>query len=237
MTRSWHNVFSYNWTISPLLRLKVEPYFQYLYNVPVLKGGTFSTINTTTQPPLFYQPFTNTGKGMNMGIDFTLERFLGSGYYYMATFSLFDSRYKDDNGNWHNTLFNTRFVANLLGGKEFTFRRKNGLNSVLGLNARVALSGYRPSSPVDLEATMQQQEVVYDEFQLFIYRKKGINPVSDIFVTYRVNYRKCSGTVAVQIKNLVGKQYMGQSFNLATQQVDDLYFNSMIPFISYRMEF
>lgn len=237
MTRSWHNVFSYNWTISPLLRLKVEPYFQYLYNVPVLKGGTFSTINTTTQPPLFYQPFTNSGKGMNMGIDFTLERFLGSGYYYMATFSLFDSRYKDDNGNWHNTLFNTRFVANLLGGKEFTFRRKNGLNSVLGLNARVALSGYRPSSPVDLEATMQQQEVVYDESQPFIYRKKGINPVSDISVTYRVNYRKCSGTVAVQIKNLVGKQYMGQSFNLATQQVDDLYFNSMIPFISYRMEF
>lgn len=237
MVRSWHHVFSYNWTISPLLRLKVEPYFQYLYNVPVLKGGTFSTINTTTQPPLFYQPFTNTGKGINMGIDFTLERFLGSGYYYMATFSFFDSRYKDDNGNWHNTLFNTRFVANLLGGKEFTFRRKNGLNSVLGLNARVALSGYRPSSPVDREATIQQQEIVYDESQPFIYRKKGINSVSDISVTYRVNYRKCSGTVAVQIKNLVGKQYMGQSFNLATQQVDDLYFNSMIPFISYRMEF
>lgn len=111
------------------------------------------------------------------------------------------------------------------------------MNSVLGLNARVALSGYRPSSPVDLEATLQQQEVVYDESQPFIYRKKGINPVSDITVTYRVNYRKCSGTVAVQIKNLVGKQYMGQSFNLATQQVEDLYFNSMIPLISYRMEF
>lgn len=237
MTRSWHNVFSYNWSISPLLRLKVEPYFQYLYNVPVLQNGTFSTINTTVQPPLFYQPFTNTGKGMNVGIDFTLERFLASGYYYMATLSLFDSRYRDDNGNWHNTLFNSRFVANLLGGKEFTFRRKNGLNSVLGLNARISLSGYRPTSSVDQEATLKQQEIVYDESQPFTNRKKGVNPVSDITVTYRVNYKKCSGTVAVQVKNLIGKQYMGQSFNRATRQVDDLYFNSMIPFISYRIEF
>lgn len=237
MTRSWHNVFSYNWTISPLLRLKVEPYFQYLYNVPVLQGDTYSTINTTTQPPLFYQPFTNRGKGMNVGIDFTLERFLQSGYYYMATLSLFDSRYKDDLGDWHSTLFNTHYIINLLGGKEFTFRRKNGLNSVLGLNARIALSGYRPSSPVDLAATQEQQDIIYDESKPFTHTRKGISPVSDLSITYRVNYKKCSGTVAVQIKNLAGKQYMGQEFNLATQQVEDLYFNSMIPFISYKMEF
>lgn len=237
MTRSWHNVLSYNWAISPLLRLKVEPYFQYLYNVPVLQDGTFSIINITTQPPLFYQPFLNTGKGMNVGIDFTLERFLQSGYYYMATFSLFDSRYKDSNGDWHNTLFNTHYVVNLLGGKEFTFRRKNGLSRVLGLNARIALSGFRPSSPVDSKATLEQQEIVFDESTPFTHRRKGVSPVSDISVTYRVNYKKCSGTVAVQVKNLIGKQYMGQVFNLATQQVDDFYFSSMIPFISYKMEF
>lgn len=237
MIRSWHNVLSYNWTISSLLRLKVEPYFQYLYNVPVLQGGTYSTINTTTQPPLFYHPFTNRGKGMNMGIDFTLERFLQSGYYYMATLSLFDSRYKDDLGNWHNTLFNTHYIINLLGGKEFTFRRKNGLNSVLGLNARIALSGYRPSSPVDLAATLEQQDIIYDESKPFTHTRKGISPVSDVSITYRVNYKKCSGTVAVQIKNLAGKQYMGPEFNLATQQVEDFYFHSMIPFVSYKMEF
>ena len=237
MTRSWHNVLSYNWAISPLLRLKVEPYFQYLYNVPVLQDGTFSTINITTQPPLFYQPFLNTGKGMNVGIDFTLERFLQSGYYYMATFSLFDSRYKDDRGDWHNTLFNTHYVINLLGGKEFNFRKKNGLNRVLGVNARIALSGSRPSSPVDLEATLQQQEIMYDESRPYIHYRKGINPVSDLSVTYRVNYKKCSGTVAVQIKNVVGIQYMGQIFTRATQQVGDFYCNSMIPVVSYKMEF
>lgn len=237
MTRSWHNVVSYHWTLSPLLRMKVEPYFQYLYNVPVLQGGTYSTINTTTRPPLFYRPFTNAGKGMNVGIDFTLERFLQSGYYYMATFSLFDSRYKEALGNWHSTLFDTHYIINLLGGKEFTFHRRNGLNSILGLNARIAFSGYRPSSPVDPEATLEQQDIVYDESRPFTHRPKGINPVSDISITYRVNYKKCSGIVALQIKNLIGKQYMGPEFNLTTQQVEDLYFKSMIPFISYKMEF
>ena len=124
-----------------------------------------------------------------------------------------------------------------MGGKEFTFLRKNGLSRVLGLNARITLSGFRPSSPVNLKATLEQQEVVYDETRPFTHRRKGISPVSDISITYRVNYRRCSGIVALQVKNLIGKQYMGQVFNQATQQVDDFYFNSMIPFISYKMEF
>lgn len=56
-------------------------------------------------------------------------------------------------------------------------------------------------------------------------------------MTYRVDYKKCSGTVAVQVKNLAGRQYTGEVFNLATQEVDDFYFDSMIPFISYKIEF
>lgn len=238
MTRSWHNVLAYNWTISPLLRLKIEPYFQYLFNVPVVQNSTFSSINFTTMPPIFDQPFANTGRGRNMGIDFTLERFLQSGYYYMATFSLFDSRYRDAKGDWHNTLFNTHYVVNLLGGKEFTFRRKNGLNSVLGINARIMLTTARPTSPINLAATIHKQEVVYDEeSNPFSEHRKGIEPTTDFSVSYRVNYRRCSGTLALQIKNLIGKQYMGMNFNPTTQQVEELYFKSMIPFISYRMEF
>lgn len=237
MTRSWHNVLAYNWTISPLLRLKIEPYFQYLFNVPVVQNGTYSSINLTTMPPIFDHPFVNTGRGRNIGIDFTLERFLQSGYYYMATLSLFDSRYRDDRGDWHSTLFNTRYVVNLLGGKEFTFQRKNGLNSVLGINARLMLTAARPSSPIDWDATLRNQDVVYDESNPFSIQRKGVEPTTDFSISYRVNYRRCSGTLALQIKNLIGRQYMGQNFNQATQQLEDFYFKSMIPFISYRMEF
>lgn len=237
MTRSWHNVLAYNWTISPLLRLKVEPYFQYLFNVPVVENSTFSSINFTTLPPIFKNPFVNRGRGRNMGIDFTLERFLESGYYYMATLSLFDSRYRDAQGDWRNTLFNTHYVVNLLGGKEFTFRRKNGLTRVLGLNARVMLTAARPSSPIDMAATLHKQEIVYDESNPFSIRRKGVEPTTDFSVSYRVNYRRCSGTVALQIKNVVGRQYLGQNFNQTTQLPEDFYFESMIPFISYRMEF
>lgn len=237
MTRSWHNVLAYNWTISPLLRLKIEPYFQYLFNVPVVENSTFSAINFTTLPPLFENRFVNTGRGRNVGIDFTLERFLQSGYYYMATLSLFDSRYRDAKGDWHNTLFNTHYVINLLGGKEFTFRRKNGLNRVLGINAHVMLTAARPASPIDKVATLHKQEIVYDESNPFSQRRKGIEPTTDFSVSYRVNYRRCSGTLALQIKNLIGRQYIGQNFNQTTQLPEDFYFKSMIPFISYRMEF
>lgn len=237
MTRSWHNILAYNWTISPLLRLKVEPYFQYLFNVPVVENTTFSAINFTTLPPIFENRFINTGRGRNIGIDFTLERFMQSGYYYMATLSLFDSRYRDAKGNWRNTLFNTHYVINLLGGKEFTFRRKNGFNRVLGINAHLMLTAARPVSPIDMAATLHRQEIVYDESNPFSQRRRGIEPTTDFSVSYRVNYRCCSGMLILQIKNLIGKQYLGQSFNQITQLPEDSYFESMIPFICYRMEF
>lgn len=237
MTRSWHNVLAYNWTVSPLLRFKVEPYFQYLFNVPVVENSTFSAINFTTLPPLFDNRFVNTGRGRNIGIDFTLERFLQAGYYYMATLSLFDSRYRDAKGDWHNTLFNTHYVINLLGGKEFTFRRKNGLNRVLSINAHIMLTAARPSSPIDMPATLHKQEIVYDESDPFSQRRKGVEPTTDFSVGYRVNYRRCSGTLSLQIKNLIGRQYLGQNFNQTTQLPEDFYFKSMIPFISYRIDF
>jgi hypothetical protein len=63
------------------MRLKVEPYYQYLYNVPGKSGTSFSMINFT-QDWTFRDSLANNTTGQNYGIDFTLERFLHNGYFF-----------------------------------------------------------------------------------------------------------------------------------------------------------
>ncbi len=46
-SKAHHFVLDYDWNISPKLHLKIEPYFQYLFNIPVIKDSTFSLLNLT----------------------------------------------------------------------------------------------------------------------------------------------------------------------------------------------
>lgn len=239
MMRAVHLTGSYNLIVSPICHLKFEPYFQYLYNVPNLENSTFSIINMVTQPSnyIFENCFVNNGAGINTGIDVTFERFLSRGYYYMGTLSIFKSEYRDFFNNWHPTMFDARWYLNVLGGKELTFKRKNGLYKVLGLNGHIMVSGRSPYSPVDYEKSHSSHSIVYDESLPFSFRKKGVNILADISLTYMVNYKSFSGTIALQVKNLFGRQYIGQFYNLLTDTVDDMYFESPIPLLSYKIEF
>lgn len=237
MMKALHITSSYNWVTTSVSRIKIEPYIQYLYDVPVMEGSTLSIINLTTNPPLLSNRFVNTGAGMNIGCDITFERFLAKGYYYMGTFSIFKSAYRDFFNNWHPSMFDARWFANILGGKEFVFKRSNGLSKILGLNAHISVSGHTPTSPVNYDDSYISKCLVYDDTKPYSCRKKGINILSDISLTYIVNYKLFSGTIALQVKNFFGRQYLGKFFNLATDRVEDLYFTSPIPLLSYKIDF
>ena len=89
-SKAHHFVFSYDRMLSEQLRLKIEPYFQKLYNIPVIPGDAFSMQNLEAD---WYMKdsLVNKGEGYNYGLDLTLEKFLSKGYYYLLTASIFNS--------------------------------------------------------------------------------------------------------------------------------------------------
>ncbi len=115
-TRSHHLVLSYDRNINNTCHLKIEPYIQRLYNIPIIKDSTFSFINLQ-QDWFITDKLENKGKGINYGIDITFEKYMSAGYYYMFTASLFDSKYKAGDRQWRNTRYNRNYAFNLLGGK------------------------------------------------------------------------------------------------------------------------
>lgn len=103
-TKAHHLMLSFAYKVSENTSLKVEPYIQFLYDVPVMRDSSFSVLN---RDEFFVEnALVNKGRGRNFGVDFTWERALNKGLYYMITASLFDSRYCGGDGVWHNTRFN-----------------------------------------------------------------------------------------------------------------------------------
>ena len=83
MSKAHHFVISYDLSINEYTRIKLEPYYQYLYNIPVIDHSAQSALNYIG---LFTgDSLVNKGTGRNMGIDFTLERFFEDNFYYLFT--------------------------------------------------------------------------------------------------------------------------------------------------------
>ena len=84
-----HHVVGYDLSVRPDLRVKVEAYYQYLYDVPVSAnpGSTYSRLNSEHGIP--DSTLQNNGKGYNKGIELTVEKFYADNYYFLATGSAF----------------------------------------------------------------------------------------------------------------------------------------------------
>jgi len=235
-SKAHHFVIGYDYYITSNLRIKVEPYYQYLYNIPVIADSTWSMINYE-QEFTFDKVLVNEGTGTNIGIDFTLERFLNNNYYYLFTASFFDSKYTGGNGKTYNSRFNKNYVFTFLGGKEFVFDKKQGKIRILGINGRISFMGGHRILPVDEELSYQEKEIYYDYSNPY----QEQNPTDfflDLTINYQINKKKHSSIWSLQVKNLTGtpSNYMYQ-YNLKEDKIENTSQTIMVPEISYKIEF
>lgn len=234
-TKAQHLMLSFGYRISDRMNLRVEPYIQLLHDVPVMADSSYSVLNRS----IFYveDPLVNRGKGGNVGVDITLERFLEKGLYYMVTGSLFDSRYQGGDGVWHNTRFNRNYILNGLIGKEWMIGKSK--QNILSVNLKLTLQGGDRYSPIDLEATMKHpdKEVQYDESRAF---SKQYSPmfIGNYTVSYRMNKRKVSHEFAVKGLNFTSaKEYYGHEYNVRTGKIDVSDGSTALTNVSYKLEF
>jgi hypothetical protein len=228
-----HFVLSYDWAVSENLHLKVEPYLQLLYDIPVGGDGTMSIINHRDFWML--NALTNEGKGRNFGVDFTLERYLYNGYYYLITASLFESRYTGSDGVWRNTRLNRNFVVNALGGKEWKMGRNK--QNILSVNIRTTLQGGEHYTPFDEVASIATQSIVYDHSQAY---EMQLSPqfISSFTISYKINKNKLAHEFALKMINVTNTQELqGAMFNYRTNRPELQMGATAIPNISYKIEF
>lgn len=232
LIKSHHFMVSYVYLISEDMNLKIEPYFQSLYDVPVTETGSYSILNRRE----FYMTeiLVSEGKGENYGIDLTFSKYLTKGMYYMITASLFDSRFKAGDGNWYDTRYNRKFIINGLVGKEWMFGR-----DMLSINLKASRMGGQRYTPVDEAATLAHpdKEVQYDETKMYSEQFSSMF-IGDFSISYKMNRKNVAHGFSVKSVNATGqKEYVEHKYNLKTQTIDPYQPTNSVFNVSYRIEF
>lgn len=207
---------AYDWHISDVLHLKVEPYFQYLFDVPVESNTSFSVLNL--EDYYLDKVLINSGEGKNYGIDVTFEHYLDKGSYYLFTGSVFKSEYKADDKIWRSTRFDRGYSLNGIWGKEWLAGRKK--NNMFGLNIKLIYQGGERYTPIDKEFSETSHEIKLDDSKIF---GEKYDPFisGDLTVSYRINRKKVSHEIALKGLNI--GLYTGQSghfYNEATNAIE-----------------
>ncbi len=230
-SRANHFILGYDIMFSNDLHLKVEGYYQDLYNIPVMKNSYYSMLNNPGG--YFNDSLINTGTGKNIGLDITFEKFLSNNFYYLFTASVFNSKYKGGDGIERNGRYNSNCALNLLVGKEFYTKSQN----VWGINLKASYNGGEYYIPVDLQESINENREVLDYNQIYTQNLKPFLYL-DFTVNYRINYAKTSLVFTAQAKNILNnKTVLGYSYNNYTNSVEEQSELGFVPMLSVKYEF
>lgn len=237
-TKSHHFVLGYN--IQPFndWRIKVEAYYQSIYNVPVNTfSSSYSMLNTgSTFKTDLEDNLSNDGTGKNFGAELTIEKFFSKGYYGLFTSSLYSSKYIGSDGVERNTAFNGKYVFNVLVGKEWKVGKEK--TNKFSTDIKFTNAGGRAYTPIDLTASNatgheQLSTNAYSSYYDNYYRL-------DVKTGYSLNSskRKISHTFSLDLQNVTNhKNVFSQSYDDRTQSLSTTYQLGFFPNVVYKLQF
>ncbi len=242
-TRSHHLVLSYEKVIKRNLRVRSEIYYQTLYNVPVeVIASSFSLVNQGSGFERFFPDvLENTGTGVNQGLEITVEKFFTKNYYFMATASVYDSKYKGSDGIERNTDFNGNYIFNTLGGYEHRFG-SNKKNAII-YGAKYTHGGGKRYSPIDTAATIADgASVIIDGARRNIYQFRDYSRL-DLKIGLRINTKKTTHEISIDIanvldtKNVLKESYFDDPDNPGSKIFAEEYQLGRLPNFWYKFNF
>jgi hypothetical protein len=236
MMYSNHAILSYQYATAKQLKIETELYLQDLHHVPVasaIKNYAYTMLNDNSEFPAL--PVSDEGRGLNYGIDLAVEKMFAGNFYFLATGSLFSSKYKPLNEKWYYTRFSSTWVSALTAGKEFDF----GRGRVLQVGARFINNGGHRYTTLD--------EIKSKEKGKFIGVENGTNASQmpaywkiDGRIAYRFSRPKLAMNISLDMSNLTGhKNPNSVGYNAETNQLF-YYFhtgNDFIPLLSIQADF
>lgn len=236
LTRAHHIVLGYQHRFSQSLSVKVEPYYQLLFNVPVTTSpSTFSALNLLEG--YVTDSLINDGTGRNYGVEFTVEKTIDNGAYFLLTSSLYESKYTASDGVERNTRYNGNYLFTGTAGKEFERFTKKGKSKTWGINLRVIYQGGLRYTPIDLDASIAQQETIFDNSVAFSEQLPDYfrTDLRIIFTRQRPNMTR---TFSIDILNLTNQTNLAfRTYDIVQGAIVDKNSLGLFPLMSYRLEF
>lgn len=238
--KSHHLVLGHDRMLSKNIRLKVEAYYQHLFNIPVSnKPSSFSLVNTGSGFTRFFpDTLVNEGIGRNYGLEITLEKFFSKGYFFMLTTSLFDAMYQGSDGRWRSTDFNGQYAVNALVTKEWKIGEKNSIQT----GTKVTTTGGRWYGPADIVQSNLQKELVEVD-RLVNTRQHRPYFRTDLKLNWKRNTNKITHELGIDLVNVFDTQnilaltYAPDESNDPEKSIREEYQLGRLPIFYFRVDF
>jgi hypothetical protein len=239
MARANHFIASWDWQVNAFTRVKVEGYYQHLYNAVVEeKSSSFSLLNNNSFQFSIPDTLINGGTGDNTGFEITLEQFMHRGFYYLVTASVFDSKYKGSDGLSRSTAFDGGYVFNSLAGKEFQLKsKKESRKSYISADIKITAAGGQRYTPVDMEESALEGKTVYNDALAYTEKFSDYFRL-DLRLAYRIDNPRYSQEFAFDVQNLTNRAnplYM--QYNPETGKTEFINQLMIFPIMQYRIVF
>lgn len=243
LSKAAHFVIGYDRDIYENIKLKIEGYYQHLFNIPVSDNADngFSVLNTQDVFDIIFgndrsrSALVSKGTGQNIGVDFTLEKPFTNGHYFLFTTSIFDSKYQTLSKINYPTLTDQGFLFNFLAGKEWKVggQRKN----IFGLNGKFTYYGGRRDQPIDLEASIMSGRQVNLPNSYFAEKLPAYIRF-DLAASYTINIFKQTHSIHLDIQNIANRfNVYNRYYDDSSESIVDELQNGLIPFLLYRVQF
>jgi hypothetical protein len=247
LTKSAHLVAGWEHNFDYPVRIKLETYYQYLWDVPVeIVPSYFSLVNGGAGfGRLWAEPLENSGLGRNYGVEFTAEHYYRNGFYSLFTGSLFDAKYKGSKNIaasgtgstddvWVNTTFNGRYAFNFIIAKNYKLSKYG----VLNLGSKVSSIGGRWFGDVDPTASALASEIEFIDNETFNSNQYRPYFRLDFKVGYKWNFLNLAHEFALDISNITNnKNILTLTYLPETGDIAENYQLGLFPVFYYKIDF
>ena len=202
LIKAHHLVLAYDQLIGEATRLRLEAYYQSIFDVPVSTdiNSTYSLINHIDG--FAYRPLVSEGTGENYGLDLVLEQFFSKGAFYILSGSLFRSTYQPLNGQTYRTRFDNRFATSFMGGKEWASGERGtiqaGLRVMYNGGMRISEVASSERDPFDPRNPLLNEA---DPFNLRV--RNFFRP--DLRFAYRHDNPEYAWSISLDVQNFIAR--------------------------------
>lgn len=236
--KAHHYVLSFNKIMGDNLRFKAEAYLQNHFDVLTTKSKSpLSGMNLLDEYQLLVA-LTNEGTATNKGIELSLEKYLQKKYYFLASTTIYDAKYKGSDGIEINSRFNGKFAATFTGGKEWDWNKKDK-NRVVSINLRGIYQGGYSESPIDLESSRYyQKSLSYNSANKIFTVKLPDYYRFDLRLSIKKQKPNYTRTLSLDIQNLTNHLNTAYFYyDWAQDKIVEKKQLGLIPVLNWRVEF
>ena len=237
LIRSHHLVLGMDLFFNNNYRLRIEGYYQHLFNVAVgaVATSTYSILNEIDGYAT--RPLTSKGTGDNVGLDITLEKFFSGGTYFILNTSVFNATYSPLNGEQYNTRFNKNFSASFMGGKEWKVGKQSTLQT--GLRLLYSLGGWLTPVLSPESDPFDPRFPILDEANAFSERVPDYFR-ADIRLAYRKDNPGSAWSIALDVQNVTNRRnidVLNREYDPDLEQWVYREQSSLVPVLSFQVDF